>query len=91
MKLRYELSVTDMGQGQIVAVPLGEGAALFHGVLMLDELSAAVLELLKEDTTPEKVHAFLKKKYPETSDKEIAAELVPFINKLAAEGLLITP
>jgi hypothetical protein len=91
MKLRYELAITDMGNGKIAAVPVGEGSVNFHGMLMLDELSAAVIELLKEDTTPEKVHRYLKRKYPETSDKEIAEELVPFINKLAAEGLLITP
>ena len=50
-----------------------------------------ILEQLKEDTTPEKVHKYLKEKYPESSDKEIGEALVDFLNQLLREGLLIAP
>lgn len=34
---------------QIVAVPVGEGANIFHGVIKLNSFSAFVLKLLKDD------------------------------------------
>ena len=47
MKLRYEFTMMDMG-GEIAAVPTGDNAAEFHGVLNLEELNAAVTRLLRE-------------------------------------------
>ncbi len=90
MKLRYEFTVMDMG-GEIAAVPVGENAGEFHGALRLNESSAFILELLREDTTPEVVHKALKEKYPESTDQEIGEMLVTFLNKLIREGLLISP
>ena len=90
MKLKYEFVSKNMG-GRIVAIPVGEGSKEFRGTVMLDELSLEIFERLKEDTTPEEIHKYLKEKFPECTDEEIAKELVPFINKLAAEGILITP
>lgn len=88
MKLRYEFTVMDMG-GEIAAVPIGEHAEDFQGMLKLNESSAFILKLLREDTTPEAVHKALKEKYPETTDQEIKEMLEPFLNKLIREGLLI--
>ena len=90
MKLRYEFTVMDMG-GEIAAVPVGDNAGDFHGMLKLNESSAFVLDLLREDTTPEAVHKKLKEKYPESTDQEIGEMLVNFLNKLIREGLLISP
>ena len=90
MKLRYEFAVMDMGD-ELAAVPVGENASAFHGMLKLNESSAAILDLLREDTTPEAVHLALKKKYPETTDKEIGEALAAFLNQLIREGLLIAP
>jgi len=90
MRLRYEFSVMDMGD-EIAAVPVGENAGQFHGMLKLNESSAAVLELLREDTTPEAVHRALKERFPESSDNEIGAALADFLNRLLREGLLIAP
>lgn len=90
MKLRYEFTVMDMGS-EIAAVPVGEHAEDFHGMLKLNESSAFILELLREDTTPQAVHKKLKEKYPESTDREIGEMLAPFLNKLIREGLLIAP
>lgn len=90
MKLRYEFTVMDMGE-EFAAVPVGENAEDFRGMLKLNESSAFILELLREDTTPEAVHKTLKEKYPESTDQEIGEMLAAFLNKLIREGLLIVP
>ena len=90
MKLRYEFTMMDMG-GEIAAVPVGEGAKQFHGMLKLNDMAAEILSQFREDTTPEKVHAYLKEQHPEATDKEIGEALAAFINQLIHEGLLIAP
>ena len=87
MKLRYEFAVMDMG-GEFAAVPVGEDATKFHGMLKLNAVSADILEQLKEDTTPMKIHLHLKEKYADSTDEEIAEVLVKFLNQLNHEGLL---
>lgn len=90
MRLRYEFVIMDMG-GELAAVPVGDNAGDFHGILKLNKVSAGILEQLKEDTTPEKVHRWLKKEYPDSTDSEIGVQLAEFINKLIREGVLIAP
>ena len=88
MRLKYDFTIMDMG-GEFAAVPVGGDAAKFRGMLKLNKVSADILEALKEDTDPGKVHRILKEKYPESTDDEIGNVLAPFLNKLLAEGLLI--
>ena len=88
MKLRCEFTIMDMGDG-FAAVPVEESADRFHGIIKLNAVSADIFEQLKEETTPEKVHAYLKKKYPDSTDDEIGQNLVAFLNHLFREGLLI--
>ena len=88
MKLRFEFTIMDMGD-EFAAVPVGDDSAKFHGMLKLNAVSADILEQLKEDTTPEKVHAYLKEKYADSTDDEIGQTLVGFLNQLFREGLLI--
>lgn len=90
MKLRYELEIMDMG-GEYAAVPVGEGSDSFHGMLKLNDVSAEILEQLREDTTPEKVHEYLRSKYTDSTDREIGTALVAFLQQLHREGLLILP
>lgn len=87
MKLKYEFTIMDMGD-EFAAVPVGDDAAKFHGMLKLNAFSADVLSQIKEETTPEKVHAYLKEKYPESTDDEIGQALVGFLNALFRQGLL---
>lgn len=88
MKLKYEFVIMDMGD-EITAVPVGDDT--FHGILKLNKIGAEILEQLKEDTTPQKVHMYLKEKYPESTDQEIGENLVGFLNHLLKEGILIGP
>ena len=90
MKLRYELSVMEM-DGEYMAVPVGDDAELFNGMLRMNGVSAEILDLLKEDTTPEAVHRILRERYPDSDDREIGDQLAPFLNQLIREGLLIAP
>lgn len=88
MKLKYEFVVMDMGD-ELSAVPVGDDT--FHGILKLNKSGAEILEQLKEETTPEKVHMYLKEKYPDSTDKEIGENLVGFLNYLLKEGVLVGP
>lgn len=90
MKLRYELSVMEM-DGEYMAVPVGENAGSFNGMLRMNEVSAEILDLLKEDTTPDAVHRILRERYPDSDDREIGEALTAFLNQLIREGLLIAP
>ena len=90
MKLRYEFSVMEM-DGEYMAVPVGENARSFNGMLRMNEVSAEILDLLKEDTTPEAVHRILRERYPDSDDREIGEALTAFLNQLIREGLLIAP
>ena len=90
MKLRYEFSVMEM-DGEFMAVPVGENAGNFNGMLRMNEVSAEILDLLKEDTTPEAVHQILRERYPDSDGREIGEALTAFLNQLIREGLLIAP
>lgn len=90
MKLRYEFSVMEM-DGEYMAVPVGENAGSFNGMLRMNQVSAEILDLLKEDTTPEAVHQILRERYPDSDDQEIGEALTEFLNQLIREGLLIAP
>ena len=90
MKLRYEFSVMEM-DGEYMAVPVGENAGSFNGMLRMNEASAEVLDLLKEETTPEAVHRILRERYPDSDEREIGEALSAFLNRLIREDILIAP
>ena len=48
--------------GEYMAVPVGENAEQFNGMLRMNDVSAEILDLLKEDTTPETVHRILRER-----------------------------
>ena len=90
MKLRYELSFMEI-DGEYSAVPVGPGSDSFSGMLKLNDIAVEILNMLKEDNTPEQIHACLKARYPDSDDCEIGEALVSFLNRLTREGLLIVP
>ena len=90
MKLKYEFTMMDMG-GEIAAVPTGDNAHEFHGILKINDVAQDILEQLTEDTTPGEVHKYLKEKYSDSTDEEIGEILVDFLNQLIREDLLIVP
>lgn len=86
MKLKYEFETTELGD-EIIAVPVGDNAMGFKGVLKLNPSAAAILRLLKEDTTVEQVVSSLVEEY-EGGKEELTAFVEKFVGKLEDEGLL---
>lgn len=71
----------------LVAVPVGDGAVQFRGVLKVNETAAAILKLLTTDTTEETIAEELLKEY--SGDKEEITNYVhEYIEKLTAEGIV---
>lgn len=86
MKLKYEFETTELGD-EIIAVPVGDNAMNFKGVLNLNGSAAAILKCLKEDTTVEKIVSSLMEEY-EGGKTELTASVEKFTAKLRSEGLL---
>lgn len=86
MKVKYHFEYVDLDDG-IVAVPVGHGAAHFHGVLKVNETGAAILKLLDRDTTEDQIVTTLLKEYDGDRD-QIARYVHDYIGKLAAESLV---
>ena len=87
MKLKYDFVITDMGE-EFDAVPVGENASGFHGMLRLNRTGAEILELLKTETDPNELLAQMMKKYPDSPKNDIGAFIADFLNHLIAEGVL---
>lgn len=73
--------------GEIVAVPVGDGAAELHAVLNLNEEAMRILELLREETSEQQIVSQLLSEYKGTAD-EIQPLVHAFIEQLRQEGLL---
>ncbi len=86
MKSKYTFEKMEL-DGEIVAVPVGEGAAELHAVLNVNEEAMRILELLQEETTEENIVAQLMKEY-EGKKEDIAPLVSAYIRQLFQEGLL---
>lgn len=86
MKTKYDFEIMDLDDG-LVAVPIGGGTEIFHGVLKVNDTAVEILNLMKEDTTEEKIVASIMEQY--SGEKEQIQEYVhSFIETLTAEGLV---
>ena len=71
----------------MVAVPVGDGASQFHGVLKVNETAVSILKLLEKETTEEAIVDELLKEY--AGEKEQMAGYVhEFVQKLIDEGIV---
>ena len=86
MKLKYEFETTELGD-EIIAVPVGNNARDFSGVINLNDSAAAILKLLQKETTAEEIVSNLLEEY-EGAREEITAFVEKFIDKLRKEDLL---
>ena len=86
MKNRYTFEKMEL-DGEIVAVPVGDGAAELRAVLNVNEEAMRILELLEEETTEESIVAQLLTEF-EGEREEIAPLVSAFIEQLRQEGLL---
>lgn len=86
MKAKYSFEIMDLDDG-LVAVPVGEGAEQFHGVLKVNETAAAILKLLDKDITEGAIVEALLQEF-EGKKEEVAGYVHEYIEKLASEGLV---
>ena len=87
MKLLYDFEIMDLGE-EFVAVPVGEGAGKFHGMMRMNKDAAEMLQLIRENDKPEDVLAELMRRYPDLEKDDVGWDLCNFLNRLIAEKLL---
>ena len=87
MKLKYNFVINQVAD-QMVAVPVGDDLGEFNGFIKMNDVGADIFELLKEDTTVEKIIEDLKVKYSDATEDEIRENVVAFTDKLKESGVL---
>ena len=86
MKAKYSFEFMDLEDG-LVAVPVGEGAQQFHGVLKVNETAAAILKLLADDITEQEITDALLKEY-KGERKQVGLYVHQFVEKMVSEGIV---
>lgn len=86
MKLKCKFVINNVA-GENIAVALGANTA-FKGYIRLNETGKDIFEMLKKDTTREKIIESLKKSYPDATEAELAESVDGIIEKLNGAGLL---
>lgn len=87
MKLKYNFVINQVAD-QMVAVPVGDDLGEFNGFIKMNDVGADIFDLLKEDTTVEKMIEDLKVKYSDATEEEIRENVVAFTDKLKESGVL---
>ena len=87
MRLKISFEFVEM-DNEIIAVPIGEDADKIRGVIKLNPSGKEILELLKDETSEEKVVDSLSQKYENNRDSlaEYVREMIEKMNHL---GVLI--
>ena len=76
MKLKYEFESVTMDD-EIILVPIGEKADKVEGVIKLNREGLEIVNMLKEDTTKERIVEVLSSKYE--NDRQV---LELWVNKV---------
>lgn len=87
MRLKYTFETMELDD-QVVAVPVGEGAEAFHGVIRLNETGAFIFELLKNDMTERDIVDAMKKEY-DASAESLTADIHRYIDEFKGKEILI--
>lgn len=74
--------------GTLVAVPVGEAAIAFKGMLTLNAVGAFIWELLENEQTEQSLTDALVERY-EVDAERAHADVVAFLDKLQEAGALI--
>lgn len=88
MIIRPDFEVVDMA-GEYVAVPIGQEAASFNGVVALNEAAAFLLKSMKCHKTKEELVKILMTEYevdPIVAEKDIDAFLKKMLDMGVIEG-----
>ena len=75
-------------EDQMVAIPVGEEAGEFLGVVKLNETAAFIFNLLKDETTEETIIDALDKVYNVPREK-LTNDVRRAINEFQEKGLLV--
>ena len=86
MRIKYKFEKMEL-DGEIVAVPVGEGAAELRAVLNVNEEAMRILELLQEETNEDEIVKKLLTEYAST-DEDIRPLIHSFIEQIRQEGFL---
>jgi len=84
MKLNYDFEIIDIG-GELTMVPIDVSG--FHAVLRLNEVSADIIKLMKEDISEDEIVNEMKKMY-DASEEDIKRNVTKVIEHLRSEKLL---
>ena len=87
MRLKYQFETMEL-EDRIVAVPVGTDVNEFHGVVKLNETSAFIFELLKNDITEEAIVDAMQKEY-DAPRSQIAEGVKKCIEEFEEKGLLV--
>ena len=87
MKLKTKFKFVKLNE-ELVAVPLGSGDGILHGIIKLNDSGRLIMEYLFEDTTMDEIVARLSAEYNETPKEEITANVVEFISGLKDAQLI---
>lgn len=87
MRLKYQFETIEL-DGNTVAVPVGEYAEEFHGVLRLNETAIFIFDLLKEEISEEAIVEAVEREFDAPREK-IEKEVHEFVQEFHEKGLLI--
>lgn len=87
MRLKYQFEKMKL-EGKTVAVPVGENVDEFRGVVKLNESSAFIFDLLKEETSMEAIVAALEREY-DAPRSVIEVDVKKCLEEFEERGLLI--
>ena len=86
MKLKYTFETVEL-DGQIMAVPVGDGSEDLPAMIRLNETAAFCLKQLAEETDEAALLAAVEREY--TGDpEEIRAAVLSFVRELKENGIL---
>lgn len=86
MRLKYNFKEMKLND-TTVAVPFGENVEDFHNIIKMNDTALAIYNLLKEDTTEERIVDALSEEYNVDKDT-LTADVKRYIQALREKGFL---
>ena len=86
MRIDNNLTVTQLG-GDYMAVPVGEAAERFHGVIRLNTSAAFIIDCLRTETTEDEIIDKMLARY-EAERGVIASDVEKTLRRLREIGML---
>lgn len=86
MRLKYQFEIMELND-QIIAVPIGEEASQFKGVVQLNETGAAIFRFLEEGLTEEQIVEALFREY-DCPREQLASDVNKILTGFVDKGLV---